>query len=413
MKKDILIITYKFPPMGGIGTRRWVKFAKYLDRVGYKVHILTAKYDYEDKINWRNDISDEIKIYKFKTKYPLLLLSESTNNITKQFKRYSNFILNKIFFYLDIAQYDAKDILSDAKKIISENNISNVIATGHPVSINYISTYLKIDNPNLNLIQDFRDNWNDLSDYHYPNGLKFFFQKENSVYKEFITTYYSDVIINVSDDLTNMMKSRYKSIENKFITISNGYDIDDFKKECKNDNSKFNIIYTGSLYNQRIEAINLILDAILELNDEFINTNLQIVLYTNFDSNDLDVKYKTLVNNIIIFKPFVNPSSIHSIISNFRYCLSINSKFASYAFGTKIFDYMVLDKKILHISNGGSLYELLDAQNQFVCDYKVENMKKNLLNIKKDYLEVTSNNAVDYNDFSLNSLTLNLEKYFE
>lgn len=413
MKKDILIITYKFPPMGGIGTRRWVKFAKYLNKSGYNVHILTANYKSSDKSNWLHDIDEEINIYKFKTKYPLWLLSETQNKITKQFKRYTNFILNKTFFYLDIAQYDFKNILLSAKKIISDNNISNIIATGHPVSINYISTYLKIDNPNLNLIQDFRDNWNDLSNYHYPNGLKFFFQKKNSVYKEFITIFYSDIIINVSDDLTKMLKNRYKSIDNKkFITINNGYDKDDFKEKYHGDDIKFNIIYTGSLYNKRIEAVNLLLEAILELDDEFINNNLKIVFYTNFNISKLNNKYKSLVNSIIIFKPFVSPSEINKLISNFRYCLSINSEFAPYAFGTKVFDYMALNKKILHISNGGSLYDLLDSKNQFVSNYNLISMKNILIDMKNDYLKNSDNHLIKFNDFELENLTLKLEKHF-
>jgi hypothetical protein len=399
--------------MGGIGTRRWVKFAKYLNKLDYKVHILTAEYNYEDKTNWLHDINGNINIYYFKSKYPLWLLSESSNRIVKQFKRYSNFILNKLFFYLDIAQYDSKNIITKAKEIIAENKVLNVVATGHPVSINYISTYLKIDNPNINLIQDFRDNWNDLSNYHYPNGLKFFWQKESSVYKEFITTYYSDAIINVSDDLTNMMKNKYKAISDKFITITNGYDVDDFKDECKNENNNFNIIYTGSLYNKRIEAVNLILDAIIELNDEFINENLKIILYTNFDIKKLDIKYSNLVNKNIYFKSFVNPIEINSLISNFRYCLSINSSFASYAFGTKIFDYMALNKKILHISNGGSLYKLLESRNQFVSNYNLIRMKEILLNIKNDYLDEHKEKKIsDFSEFSLDKLTLKLEKYF-
>jgi glycosyltransferase involved in cell wall biosynthesis len=412
MAKDILIITYKFPPMGGIGTRRWVKFAKYLDKLGYKVHILTVNYKYVDQANWSHDIGNNIAIHKFKSLFPMWFLSEAKNGVIKQFKRFCNFIFNKTFFYIDSAQYDSKNILKQAKKIIKENGITNIIATGHPVSVNYISTYLKIDNPHLNLIQDFRDNWNDLSNYHYPGGLSFFYQKEKSVYKEFISIYYSDSIINVSDDLTIMVKNRYKSIADKFVTINNGYDPDDFNEVDNANNKNFDIVYTGSLYNQRIEAVNLILDALIELNDKFINKNLKIILYTNFDIYKLNSKYKYLLNRNIFINSFVSPQEVSRVISASTYCLSINSEFASYAFGTKVFDYMALNKKIIHISNGGSLYNLLEDKGQFVMTYNIEKIKKTLLDLKNDYLSKDSDNNVDFKEYSIESLTKELEKLF-
>jgi hypothetical protein len=91
---DILIIAYKFPPMGGIGTRRWAKFSKYLARKGYKVHILTINYPYIDKMNWYKDIADEKKIiiHRVKPCYPLALLKEYNSKYASFFK--------SVFYYV-------------------------------------------------------------------------------------------------------------------------------------------------------------------------------------------------------------------------------------------------------------------------------------------------------------------------
>lgn len=415
MKKNILIIAYKFPPMGGIGTRRWAKFSKYLTKFGYQVHVLTADYKFQDKVTWKHDIDRNIKIYKFKSKYPLWLLTETNNAFMKQFKRYSNFILKKFLFYIDIAQYDAKNILGEAKKIINKYDIKNVIASGHPVSINYISSYLKIDNPDINLIQDYRDNWNDLNVYQYGSneGLCFFKRKEKSVYQEFLTLFYADKVINVSDDLTRMLEKKHKSLGNKFMTLTNGYDIDDYKEvEC--ESNSFNMIYTGSLFNERIQAIYLLLDAIIAIDDEYITKNLQIVVYSNYGVHRIDKKYQTLIDKNIFFRDPIPPKDVMNKIAKFSFCLSINSRFAPYAFGTKIFDYMALNKKIVHISNGGALYDLLKDNGELVSNYDIENVKTVLLKIKDVYLQGASNSSQSqkYSGFSLENLTLKLEKVF-
>ena len=413
--KNILIIVYKFPPMGGIGTRRWAKFSKYLAKKGYKVHILTSYYPYIDSNNWENDIINKnIVIHNFKSYYPYWLLNNSKNNFFNKFKRLIRYVLHKSIFFIDNAQYDAKPILTKSKELITKYNIKNVISSGHPVSINYISTYLKIDLPNINLIQDYRDNWNDLNIYQYGNkdGFSFFKFKKISAYQEFFTLYYSDLIINVSEDLTNSLKSKHNQLSDKLITITNGYDEEDFIN-TQNDDSEFNMIYAGSLFNHRIEAINLILDAIIDLNDKFINENFKIIIYSNYDKERLDLKYKKLINKNIYFNNFIAPNEVISIISKNRYCLSINSKFASYAFGTKVFDYMGLNKKILHISNGGTLYNILEKENQFVCNYDLHKMKNILLDLKNDFINKNISNGLDYKEYSITKLTNYLEKHLD
>ena len=268
-RKDILIIAYKFPPMGGIGTRRWAKFAKVFANKGYKVHVLTIKYPKQDAINWLHDIqnNDNIIIHRVHAGYPVWLMDISSNKGIAFFQKSINYFLKKTFFYMDIAQNWAKYMLPEAKKIIKENGIKNVIVTNPPPSVSYIASFLKIDIPYINLIQDFRDSWNDDIDYNYPDTLNFFWQKEKSVYMEWFTVKNSDKIVNVTQDITDRMSSRFKEYKERFITIYNGFDRDDIKNiglDKKENSSKIKIIYAGGLGLGRIKAIEMILDALLE-----------------------------------------------------------------------------------------------------------------------------------------------------
>jgi hypothetical protein len=41
-KRRLLVITYHFPPDGSVGGQRWAGLSKYLARLGWEVHVITA-----------------------------------------------------------------------------------------------------------------------------------------------------------------------------------------------------------------------------------------------------------------------------------------------------------------------------------------------------------------------------------
>ena len=58
--KPILIITYYWPPSGGSGVQRWLKFVKYLPKLGYKPIVLTVDPEYASYSIIDNTLLDEI-----------------------------------------------------------------------------------------------------------------------------------------------------------------------------------------------------------------------------------------------------------------------------------------------------------------------------------------------------------------
>ena len=74
-----------------MGSRRWAKFAKYLARDGYKLHVVTIKYAGYDIINWTKDINDEnIVIHRIRAGIPnfhrwdkVVMLINRLNEFTK------------------------------------------------------------------------------------------------------------------------------------------------------------------------------------------------------------------------------------------------------------------------------------------------------------------------------------------
>jgi hypothetical protein len=404
--KSILIIAFKFPPMGGIGTRRMAKFSKYLTKKGFRVHILTTNYLYQDTVNWLVDIenNENIFIHRVKAGIPLFFLRQFNNRFLAKFQYLLYFPFRKKLYYLDVAQRWFKYLIPEGKRIIDKYNIKNIIVTNPPATVAYQATYLKIERPEINLIQDFRDSWNDDRDYEYPNFLPDFKQKEKSIYMEDFVVAHSDYIINVSSDLTQRHVNSYQNFENKFTTIYNGFDSEDYSDIKKSNKKELSIIYAGSLGVGRFEAIEFLAKAILELDDEIINKYFQLHIYSEIRSEEFSSRYKDLLNKNIFLNQKISNIEIMQKISQSCYGLSINAKFYPYAFGTKVFDYMGLDKKVILISPKGELYSLLEKKAQFVSDYEIENIKQMLLEIKKDFLKQQDKN-VNFKEFDFNKLT--------
>ena len=64
--KKVLIITYYWPPTGGSGVQRWLKFSKYLPENGWKPYVFTPdspSFDLIDE-NLLSDIHPETEIWK-------------------------------------------------------------------------------------------------------------------------------------------------------------------------------------------------------------------------------------------------------------------------------------------------------------------------------------------------------------
>ncbi|NJM26598.1 MAG: glycosyltransferase family 4 protein [Bacteroidia bacterium] len=78
--KRVLIVTYYWPPSGGIGVLRCLKFAKYLRKCGWEPIVYTAsnaQYPYIDHSN-DGDVPDGIEILRHPIMEPFALFKKLT-----------------------------------------------------------------------------------------------------------------------------------------------------------------------------------------------------------------------------------------------------------------------------------------------------------------------------------------------
>jgi len=233
-QKKILIITYYWPPAGGPGVQRWLKFAKYLPDFGWKPIIYTPEnpsYPLLDE-SLLKDVPENIEIVKTKIWEPYQL-AEKLNKSNKKFKA-GQFDVGKNqswksklsiwvrgnFFIPDARVFWVKPSVQFLEQYIKENKIDVVVTSGPPHSLHLIGLGLKKKFPNLKWIADFRDPWTEISYYKHLKLTKSSDQKhrqlESQVFKN------ADITLATSyTDAENFRENGANSI-----CITNGFDVD-------------------------------------------------------------------------------------------------------------------------------------------------------------------------------------------
>ncbi len=255
--KRALIITYYWPPAGGPGVQRWLKFVKYFREFGVEPIVYAPEnpnYPLVDE-KFASEIPSDIEVLKQPINEPYRFAKLFSKKKTKQM---SSGIISKKeisaveklmlyvrgnFFIPDARVGWVKPSVKLLSKYIAENPVDVVITTGPPHSLHLIGMQLQKD-LNVKWIADFRDPWTTI---HYHKSLRLNKASERKHKALEASVLKAADIITVTSPTT---KKEFEMItETPIEVITNGYDISgkiDFEMD-----SKFSISHIGSLLSER------------------------------------------------------------------------------------------------------------------------------------------------------------------
>ncbi len=256
--RRVLILTYYWPPSGGAGVQRWLKFAKYLPLSGVEPFIVTvdpqfATYPATD-LSLEKEIPGSIRVFrtkatdwfrfygKDKSKVPAAGFASNKDESLKG--KILRFIRGN-FFIPDPRRGWNKYAFRMASDLIRKENISYIITTSPPHSTQLIGLRLKNAFPGIKWIADLRDAWTDI--YYYDLFYPTFISRVIDRYYERKVLRNADRIISVGNNLANLFISKVSGIEGKFHILPNGYDEEDFAGTEAADPARFTITYVGTL----------------------------------------------------------------------------------------------------------------------------------------------------------------------
>lgn len=252
----VLIITYYWPPAGGSGVQRWLKFVKYLQGFGITPVVYTVEnpdYALEDA-SLQSDIPKGIEVLRHPIWEPYALANIFNKGKAKQtsagfisskqslFAKLSTYIRAN-YFIPDARKFWIKPSLRFLEKYLIENPVDAVISTGPPHSTHLIGLGLQ-EKLGVSWVADFRDPWTDIDYFHQLPLTKRGLKKHRT--QEALVVSKADLVLVVGTTMRQMLLKYNKNIA----VVTNGYD-GQIDKESVALDARFSITHIGLMNEAR------------------------------------------------------------------------------------------------------------------------------------------------------------------
>lgn len=257
--KRVLIISYYWPPAGGISVIRPLKLAKYISEFGWEPIVCTAEnphFPFEDE-NAAKDIPKNLEVLKVPIVEPYEIYKKLTgqkqksaladviqNAPKRSFLHNLSVWIRGNFFIPDARCLWIKPVVNELTKYLKENPVDAIITTGPPHSVNRIG-YLLNKKLHIPWLADFQDPWTQVDYYKHFKISKWAHRRHRKMENQIFDN--ADLITIVS----NSWKIDLESIGARNVeVVPLGYDTTDFSENSKLD-SNFTLTHLGLLGDDR------------------------------------------------------------------------------------------------------------------------------------------------------------------
>ena len=422
--KKVLIITYYWPPSGGAGVQRWLKFSKYLRDFGWEPIIFTvANGEFPEQDNsLLKDIPSNIKVIKQPIWEPYLLYKFLTGK-KKHDKIHAGFLTEKKnpgmlqnlsvwirgnLFIPDARFFWIKPSVRTLTKWLNENKVDAIVSTGPPHSCHLIALKLK-RKLNLPWLADFRDPWTNIDFYKDLKLSSWADAKHHRLEKEVVQK--ADAVVTIGKTMQEEFSASFKR---NIHCITNGFDHDDILNTSATVDLKFSIAHIGTMVKTRNPIV--LWKALSELLTEIpkLKADLEIKIVGKADlevSQSLENFALTTFINRIDYMPHEEVVKLQQQ-SQVLLLVVNNTPNAKGVLTGKIFEYLLAKRPILCIGpeDGDAAAIINQTQAGFVAGFNDVNRTKQIVKdlynkFKENNLNIQSQNI---DQFSRKNLTKQL-----
>ncbi|GGD98587.1 glycosyltransferase family 4 protein [Planktosalinus lacus] len=418
----VLIVTYYWPPAGGPGVQRWLKFVKYLRDFDVEPVVFVPENPHYPLIDdsFESEIPKGIEVIKYPIKEPYrfakLLSKKKTQTISsgiisdKKQSLLEKFLLwvRGNYFIPDARVGWVKPSVKFLEEYLIDNPVDVIITSGPPHSLHLIGMELK-KITKTPWVADFRDPWTSIG-YHKKLNLSKKSQRKHEKLEANVLQTADHIIVT-----SQTTEKQFEVITDVPITvITNGYDTE-IAEEVKLD-TKFTVSHIGSLLTERNPEI------LWKIFYELINENKSFALDFQLQlagvvSDEVVKSIKSYgLSDYLINIGYISHNQVLDVQrkSQVLLVLEIDSIETRAIIPGKIFEYLAAQRPILALGPKESDIEFIINQTGtgVFCNYNKEaEIKETLLSwyqkYKDDKLVLDPTNI---NQYSRKNLTKKLAK---
>ncbi|MBP8822533.1 MAG: glycosyltransferase [Flavobacteriales bacterium] len=250
--EPVLLVCHAFPPVAGIGGRRWAKFAKELARRGHTVHVVRCGTRPGRPASlWSEDADTPgIVHHVLPARYPAVLTQVEVASLADKL-RYHAWM--KVLPWLckgnwyDPTIFWRKQLRRKAKELVHRHGIRQVIATGAPFRLMAYAAELKLDLPHLHLVVDLRDEWTWKD--HYGLASIGAGRRQREMAMEARVMQLADQVTTPHARIVEHLQRTYPGDPAKYKVLPHAVDPADFDAATfPAEDGIFRMVYAGSLY---------------------------------------------------------------------------------------------------------------------------------------------------------------------
>lgn len=338
-QKKVLIVSYYFPPLNNMAAKRYGIMCKYLEQYGYTPYVLTTKAHQGGYLNSKLDLetpintSQIIRIGMVGISYPIYDLSWLLLcNYVEEKKLHSRVVES-----VSIGWYQKIKKELDLSKL---KDMDIILGTFPPCSNIIVARYLakRLRKPYVAEIRDL------ISDYNESvRGLKRSRRLDRLM--EYLLLKDAEGIVAVTKGFRDILRNRYYG--KKMMTVYNGWDADSKTSTDILQRDRY-LYYAGSLYEHRLESLELLLHVITEIK----SINSVKMILRSVGPENLDRKAKDMICNMNLQeRVLLLPSASEEVVR----------KEQSSAFINVVLSTIHEKDRSLMTTVPGKLYELLQA----------------------------------------------------
>ncbi|MDC9723218.1 MAG: glycosyltransferase family 4 protein [Urechidicola sp.] len=390
----VLIITYYWPPAGGSGVQRWLKFVKYLLDFDIEPVVYcpdSPNYEVVDD-SLIDEIPEGVTILKHSIFEPNSFLKKkkvatarvsSNPSLIQKMMQY----IRGNYFIPDARKYWIKPSVKFLSEYLKNNKVDAIISTGPPHSLHLIGMQLK-QKTGIKWIADFRD---PMANLFYNDALLLTEKSKQKIARlEREILQNADKVITVS----NHIHQEFQKVRSDIEVITNGFDDELANDQNTQLDKKFSVSHIGLLPTQSNSTILWkVLQELINENAGFAN-DFQLNLVGNVSDKVVESITEYGLQDSVQFTDYVPHSKAIELQKKSQVLLLLipNVDGAKGIVTGKIFEYLTSKRPTLAIApTDGDVASIIKSTNTGVAinfDDAIQ-LKSTILDFYKKYQEDT------------------------